>query len=818
MKMRKISKVTALGLLATLLFVSGCSGGNEKEEMAAADQLTAEIKGKYAQQEMYEYTDPIYDVERDHMFEFDFNFSAFEGQGFDKWTDLVAVYSDSNFYQPVLTKWDLGADEAGNEKSKLLVSPGRSAQFSVRDETYGGSLHDRGEFADWGNAQQYYIVQYYDFMTKTKLEKPLVTVFTVKTELTQTPYTEFYINDNGIGSLRWNRVKGADYYAIVEYSENPSDPARPYMQTIATTEDTKWEDYNKDDKSKANLHFRTVFGDSEDEQYEANRKLVEDGTLDKEEFVKTSDYNGESETLKSQNKYIAVIAINEETGTSKISNPIDVRQSAGQVTVKTAYYINKGSLKSVGVGEKTTGTVDKEINLLSSHLWVVLGNGRLSQKLIAYDVDNVKETRKDVSILKTNEDGSVQLDDAGNPIVDHNETIPVLSIPISVEGTSIQGYAEVENYDKKTFKKELTALKERQDNLKEKTGTVNKNTNIDESEDEASFETAESLRSTQYEVFASNALSEYLAIQMLNGQQKINLDDFKEASDSDYLLDAWYEAIYQNPLTLGVKGIRYDTKGNNVIISYDDDATTQRKKQQEIQTKVTEIVKDIIKDDMTDLEKEEAINRYLCEHAEYDTAALKNAEKNNFEKVDEKFNDSFTAYGILINEKGVCASYAAAFKLLADEAGLESIVVTGNLDGSLPHAWNRVKIGEEWLSLDVTNNDNDYIKNSLFNVPDSLSNKVLVEDDLYVVNTELVKYVATSEDSEYYHYNNQFYSMDQVVDQLVQQYEKDGKALLRTNYSLSDEEFYNIAKQVIEKTGNENLKGTYYLGVIYLSK
>ena len=64
----------------------------------------------------------------------------------------------------------------------------------------------------------------------------------------------------------------------------------------------------------------------------------------------------------------------------------------------------------------------------------------------------------------------------------------------------------------------------------------------------------------------------------------------------------------------------------------------------------------------------------------------------------------------MINKVGVCASYASAFKLLADEAKLDAIVVTGYLDGEVPHAWNKVKIGNEWAIVDATNNDNDMVK------------------------------------------------------------------------------------------------------------
>ena len=94
-------------------------------------------------------------------------------------------------------------------------------------------------------------------------------------------------------------------------------------------------------------------------------------------------------------------------------------------------------------------------------------------------------------------------------------------------------------------------------------------------------------------------------------------------------------------------------------------------------------------------EKELAINQYLCDTIVYDEDAFTSAEEYNYMYVDPEFDDSFNAYGALINGKCVCTGYAAAFKLLAEEAGLEAIVVTGYLDGNLSHAWNKVKIDDE---------------------------------------------------------------------------------------------------------------------------
>lgn len=232
---------------------------------------------------------------------------------------------------------------------------------------------------------------------------------------------------------------------------------------------------------------------------------------------------------------------------------------------------------------------------------------------------------------------------------------------------------------------------------------------------------------------------------------------------------------------------------------------------------IPQIVDTIITEDISDLEKEFAINQYLCDTIEYDDDALENAEKNDFGRVDEEFNDSFTAYGALINGKCVCSGYAAAFKLLSQQAGLNSIVVTGKLEGNINHAWNKVEIDGKWYVLDVTNNDMDTITNGLLNLSNSVSGKVLVEDHDYVIDDVLSNYVAESEDNEFYHVNERYYSYEEIVNKLAEELNKDGKVLLRTEYEMNDEIFYEIVQSVYDRLGTDaRIRGCYWLGVIYL--
>lgn len=362
----------------------------------------------------------------------------------------------------------------------------------------------------------------------------------------------------------------------------------------------------------------------------------------------------------------------------------------------------------------------------------------------------------------------------------------------------------------------MKEIEKRQEQLRNRAGARDIEIEEAQTEDEAGGD-SQNVYETDYKITANSALSEYLAANMLTGASMIDLSDFPESADQQYLSDAWMEAVYQNPLILGVKSAGIADGGKTLMVQYDTDPAAMEEKQKEIAEEVKRVTGEIITDDMSELDKELAINQYLCDTAEYDMDALDNAEKNNFETVDEQFNDSFTPYGVLLNKSGVCASYAGAFKLLADEAGLESIVVTGNLEGELPHAWNKIKIDGEWQIVDSTNNDNELIFNALLNLPDKAAGKVLVEDDRYVLDTRIAHYQAPTDKMEYYRLQNKYFQKDQIADSLTAELKKGNAAVLRTDYDLNDQQFNDIAMKVLEEYGNDDLAGYYWMGVIYLT-
>ena len=105
----------------------------------------------------------------------------------------------------------------------------------------------------------------------------------------------------------------------------------------------------------------------------------------------------------------------------------------------------------------------------------------------------------------------------------------------------------------------------------------------------------------------------------------------------------------------------------------------------------------------------------------------------------------------------------------------------------------------------------------MFNLSDTAADKVLVEDERYALDSELGSYQANTDEKEYYRISNLFYEQEQITAPLTEELKADGTAVLRTDYALSDEEFMDIAQQVMDRYGVDELGGYYWMGVIYLT-
>lgn len=69
----------------------------------------------------------------------------------------------------------------------------------------------------------------------------------------------------------------------------------------------------------------------------------------------------------------------------------------------------------------------------------------------------------------------------------------------------------------------------------------------------------------------------------------------------------------------------------------------------------------------------------------------------------------YTAYACLVNRRAVCSGYSRAMQLLMTASGIECYYVSGAANGAdyTNHAWNIIKIDDEYCQCDVTWADND---------------------------------------------------------------------------------------------------------------
>lgn len=121
--------------------------------------------------------------------------------------------------------------------------------------------------------------------------------------------------------------------------------------------------------------------------------------------------------------------------------------------------------------------------------------------------------------------------------------------------------------------------------------------------------------------------------------------------------------------------------------------------------KVNAIVESVVTDGMGEYAKALALHDWLTHNADYDTTYT-----------------NYTPEGVLLEGSGVCQSYALAYQLLLQKAGISCLYVTGTAGGQ-GHAWNLVKLGGDWYHVDCTWDDpvgGGQESRAYFALPDSM--------------------------------------------------------------------------------------------------
>lgn len=158
-------------------------------------------------------------------------------------------------------------------------------------------------------------------------------------------------------------------------------------------------------------------------------------------------------------------------------------------------------------------------------------------------------------------------------------------------------------------------------------------------------------------------------------------------------------------------------------VVYGDEIPKKETKAIELYNEIDKMLQNVDLVSMSDYQKELYFHDYIIRHAEYDYDALEIEDRT----------DSYSAYGLFVNKKSVCDGYTRAMGLLLSIAGIDNYYVSGDVysktvDGVLnegeSHAWNMVKIEDNWYLLDATWDDgeDDVVKYSYFNVNDEIIN------------------------------------------------------------------------------------------------
>lgn len=777
-----MKKIWVVGLMA--LLITGCGVDKQKEVEESISKKEKKMSSEQVVKELpVVFEDKKKEIKQDESLSVDINFNP-KDKKMKQMTEIVEIYQDASLTQPVGVYYDYD-----KEAKKIIMNPprvplGSIGTFDVNEKDYGFTsgelLFYQEPNKQWGRVKQLFAATKVDLKTGDKLDKPDVQVIDVKQSIEERIKMTLELNKEGTPVFKWNNIKNADYYYVItyDYTKKKGFFLQGFVQ--AKVEKNQW-------IPDSTVQFMNFKVSEYERQTKENKKKYGKGTAP----IKKENLD---------NTVYAVVGVNKD-GTTAVSNLMQLNSIAGKIP------LNEEIKKSF---DEEGNTTIEEMNILPSHRWITMADGSLAQRLLTYDTSKAKEASEVWA--------EYEKDDLSDLT---SKRVNIISIPYTVDGTPFKGIAKVTKYDKNQWKTELKNLEDRQNKLRNKAGILD--LEIKESDvaiEMKDYPVATTKKTTNDTIYAHEKLGQYLAKQMLNGQTVIDLSNYSESLSTDKLMDNFQEAMYQNPLILGVRSIQLSKTGDKLLISYDEDNQKDYfKKQETIRQEVKKVNQKIIKKEMTELEKEYAINQYLIDSAKYDDKALENAEKNQFKQVDKAFSDSFTPYGVLINKNGVCSSYAGAFKLLADEAELESIVVTGTLEGNVPHAWNKVKIEKEWHIVDSTNNDNDVLKNSLLNIPGSASKTVLQENDEYLLNEYLVDFKASDKDKEreFYHVENRFFDPTRISKELLSGLAKDNKVTLRTNYDLDDKSFNEVAKEVNSELQSDNLTGTYWNGVIFLS-
>lgn len=214
-------------------------------------------------------------------------------------------------------------------------------------------------------------------------------------------------------------------------------------------------------------------------------------------------------------------------------------------------------------------------------------------------------------------------------------------------------------------------------------------------------------------------------------------------------------------------------------------------------------VRALIPEDAGDYEKVRIVYTYVIDHTKYQTG-----------------EDDQSIAGVFWKKSAVCAGYAGAVQYLLERLDIPCIYVDGSTKGSTEgHAWDIVKIGQEYYYVDATNGDQPDFLNG--NAAQLEEHKTIIYDYLcpfpeeyektYTPSEELTVPACTAKDLDFYVLNQGYfedYSWQDIYDYCKMRLDN-GAAVVRFKFG-SQEAFSEACQELLDDGVVQNV-AQYYM-------
>lgn len=214
-------------------------------------------------------------------------------------------------------------------------------------------------------------------------------------------------------------------------------------------------------------------------------------------------------------------------------------------------------------------------------------------------------------------------------------------------------------------------------------------------------------------------------------------------------------------------------------------------------------VRALIPEDAGDYEKVRIVYTYVIDHTQYQTG-----------------EDDQSIAGVFWKKSAVCAGYAGAVQYLLERLDIPCIYVDGSTKGSTEgHAWDIVKIGQEYYYVDATNGDQpDFLNGDAAQLEE---HKTIIYDYLcpfpeeyektYTPSGELTVPACTAKNLDFYVLNQGYfedYSWQDIYDYCKMRLDN-GAAVVRFKFG-GQEAFSEACQELLDDGVVQNV-AQYYM-------